>query len=102
MYNKLKWLTVNQLVSYHTLLAVYKIRQSGEPEYLAQFLKDDNRLSSIIVPNTKLSLAKKSFVWRGSETWNSLPIDLRTCTRIGVFKKGAKQWVMNNIEGFLD
>ena len=68
MYSKLKWLTVNQLVSYHTLLAVFKIRNSGEPEYLAQFLKNDNRQSRIIVPNTQLSLAKKSFVWRGSET----------------------------------
>ena len=38
MYNKLKWLTVNQLVVYHTLLTVFKIRQTGEPEYLAQFL----------------------------------------------------------------
>ena len=43
MFNKLKWLTVYQLISYHTLLAVYKIRQSGEPEYLAEFLKRDNR-----------------------------------------------------------
>ena len=102
MYSKLKWLTVNQLVSYHTLLAVFKIRHSGEPEYLAQFLKNDNRQSRIIIPNTQLSLAKKSFVWRGSETWNSLPFELRTCTRIGIFKNGAKQWVMNNIQDFID
>ena len=40
MYSKLKWLTVNQLVSYHTLLAVFKIRHSGDPEYLAPFLKN--------------------------------------------------------------
>ena len=39
MYNKLKWHTVNQLVRYHTLIAVYKIRQSGEPEYLAYFFQ---------------------------------------------------------------
>ena len=102
LYSKLKWLTVNQLVSYHTLLAVFKIRNSGEPEYLAQFLKNDNRQSIIIVPNTQLSLAKKSFAWRGSETWNSLPFELRTCTRIGIFKNGAKQWVMNNIQDFID
>ena len=31
MYNKLKWLTVNQLVVYHTLLTVFKIRLSNEP-----------------------------------------------------------------------
>ena len=31
MFTKLKWLTVNQLITYHTLLTVFKIRQSGEP-----------------------------------------------------------------------
>ena len=38
MFDKLKWLTVKQLIVYHTLLTVYKIRQSREPEYLANFL----------------------------------------------------------------
>ena len=67
IYNKLNWLTVNQLVSYHTLLTVFKIRQCGEPEYLARFLKDDSRTGRIIIPNTKLTLAKRSFVWRGAQ-----------------------------------
>ena len=97
LYSKLKWLTVNQFVAYNTLLTVFKIRQTGEPEYLAKFLKNDNRLGSIIVPHTKLTLAKDSFVWRGSETWNSLPPRIRTCTKIAQFKAGSKQWVLDNI-----
>ena len=102
MFNKLKWLTVNQLVAYHTILTVFKIRQTGEPEYLAQFLKDDSRQGRIIVPNTTLTLAKKSFVWRGSNCWNSLPLRLRTCKKVGQFKIGAKQWVLENIQRFQD
>ena len=86
MYNKLNWLTVNQLVVYHTLLTVFKIRLSGEPEYLAKYLKNDNRQGKIIVPNTTLSLARKSFTWRGSENWNTLPADLRNCRKISHFK----------------
>ena len=39
MYDRLGWMTVNQLVSYHSLLTVVKIRTSGEPEYLAKKLK---------------------------------------------------------------
>ena len=62
MFSKLKWLTVNQLIAYHTLLTVYKIRSSGEPEYLAGFLKQENRSGHIILPNTKLTLFMKSFV----------------------------------------
>ena len=32
MYDQLDWLSVNQLVAYHTLIQVYKIRKSEEPE----------------------------------------------------------------------
>ena len=102
LYTRVKWLTVNQLVAYHTLITVFKIRKSGEPEYLAQFLKYDNVHHRIIIPNTQLSLAKKSFVWRGSAAFNSLSLGLRKCSKIGQFKVGAKQWVLENIPRFLD
>jgi hypothetical protein len=69
MYN---WLTVNQLIVYHTLLTVCKIRHCGEPEYLAKFLQDDNRTERIIIHNTTLSLVLNSFVWRGAKQWNML------------------------------
>ena len=93
MYDKLKWLTVRQLVVYHTLLMLYKVRQSKEPEYLARILLMENRMGSIIVPNTTLGLARKSFLWRGSETWNTLPGTLRATSKISLFKKNLKLWV---------
>ena len=102
MYSKLEWLTVNQLITYHTLLTVFKIRQSGEPEYLATFLKADNRTDRIIIPNTSLTLAKKSFVWRGSLDWNLLPLGLRKSSKIGHFKRGVKDWVIRNVPSFLE
>merc|ERR1711954_195671 len=42
MFEKLQWLSVNQLIFYHTVLTVYRIRQSEEPEYLASKLTMDN------------------------------------------------------------
>ena len=102
MFSRLKWLTVNQLIVYHTLLTVHKIRNSGEPEYLARFFNQDNRSGHIILPNTKLSLFMKSFVWRGAATWNQLSPELRTITKIGHFKRGAKDWVLSNIAPFLN
>ena len=102
MYDKLQWLSVNQLITYHTILTVFKIRQSGEPEYLASFLGSENRAGRIIIPNTKLTLAKKSFVWRGSLNWNLLPDNIRNLKKIGQFKKGAKTWVLRNVQRFLD
>ena len=102
MFTRLKWLTVRQLVVYHTLLVVFKVRQSKEPEYLAGFLLNDNRMGNIIIPNTSLSLAKKSFLWRGSEAWNKLPQTLRAAAKISIFKKNTKLWVKEHIPPFYD
>ena len=38
LFDKLGWLTVLQLIAYHTLLAVFKIKHSGEPEDMATTL----------------------------------------------------------------
>ena len=51
MFNKLGWLTVNQL-------ATHRIRASKEPEYLGRIMSRDNRGDKIIIPNTDLTLAK--------------------------------------------
>ena len=86
MYDRIGWLTVQQLVVYHTLLAIYRIRKAGEPEYLARQLQNDNRNGRIIVPICKLSLTKKSFCMRGADTWNSLPAHIRQLRKPGKFK----------------
>ena len=57
MFNQLDWLTVHQLVFYHSVLATFMIRGSKEPEYLGNILSRDNRADKIIIPNTTLTLA---------------------------------------------
>ena len=39
MFDQLDWLTVNQLIAYHT---VFKLRSSREPEYLSDEMCNDN------------------------------------------------------------
>ena len=65
MYDQLQWLTVNQLIFYHTVIAVFKIRGNSEPEHLAGLLGADSRNKRIIIPNLDLGLAQKSFTLRG-------------------------------------
>ena len=103
MYDKLKWLTVNQLVAYHTLLSVFRIRQAGEPEYLASILGKTTRQAGgrIILEKTKLGLHMKSFTYRGAVQWNRLPPDLRLESKHGKFKTGLRRWVAENGERFL-
>ena len=73
MYNKLNWLTVNQLIAYHTLIAVYRVRQSREPEYLAVSMK-----------STELGVYRNSFVFRGSVLWNKLRSTLKNQKKVSL------------------
>ena len=82
--------------------AVFRIRKSGEPEYLARKLKYDNILQNIIIPNTGLSLAKQSFTYRAAQQWNLLPKSTRNILKIGKFKKELRKWTMMNIPRFND
>ena len=100
LYDQLGWLTVSQLIVYHCLLLIFKIRQSGEPEYLASYLNNDSRTGRIMVTNCKLSLTLKIFCFRDPSDWNSLPQNARNSSKIGEFKREAKKWVLQNISRF--
>ena len=102
MYDKLEWLTVNQLISYHTIIAVFKMRKNKEPEYLANILCLDSRNKRVVIPNLGLTLAQKSFTLRGSESWNQVPLQIRQSSKIGSFKKQLKKWIVENVPRFLD
>ena len=101
MYDRLGWLTVNQLVFYHTVLSIFRIRQAGEPEYLARQLQNDNRNGRLIIPRCKLSLAQKSFCIRGAESWNSLPEHIRLSRKLREFKAKTRNWVQSIVPRFV-
>ena len=101
MYNQLNWLTVNQLIFYHTMIAVFKTRKFKEPEYLSGILNNDNRNGRIKTPRIKLVLTEKSFTHRGSVGWNSLPDSIRSAEKIGEFKKNLRIWIQQHVIQFL-
>ena len=101
MFNKLDWLTVSQLIVYHTLITVFRIRLSEKPEHLASILCRENHNGHIIMMNPKLQVYKESFIFRGAILWNKLPRILRTGTKIGKFKKDIREWIARNIPRFV-
>ena len=52
MFDKLDWLTVQQLIAYHTLITVYRIRKSKVPEDISTTLCRDNQNGHIVIKNT--------------------------------------------------
>ena len=101
MYQSLGWLTVNQLSVFHTIFAVYKIRHSKEPEYLAKKLCRDNTRGNIVIAFTNLTLLKRSFVFRGAELWNRVPLSIRSLNKAKNFKFELKKWIGSNVERFV-
>ena len=102
MYETLKWLTVKQLIFYHSVITIFKIRKNNEPEHLASIFSQDNRNNRIVIPNLDLTLAQKSFTIRGAESWNQIPIEIRSPQKIGTFKKFAKKWILENVLKLLE
>ena len=100
IYDAMKWLTVQQLIVYHTLLAVFRIRLTGEPEFLASVLMRDNFRGKIIIPMSNLTLYRKSFTYRGICYLNSLPETMRSLNNIVKFKKEVKEWILINVTKF--
>ena len=100
LFEKLGWLTVQQLVAYHTLITIYRIRIKREPEHLASYLCRDNMYGNIIVKTSDKDYYRNSFVYRGSTLWNKVPKIIRNEDKIGAFKKKLKIWVMKTIPRF--
>ena len=96
------WMTVRQLIQYHTALSTLRIRDSQELEYLRHFMSQVNMANRIIVPHSSLTLMRNSFCYRGATDWNKLPDDLRSCCRIGSFKSNLRKWIMANVPQFED
>ena len=93
MFTKLGWFTVNQLICYHTLMSIFRIRKAEEPEYLSEQLSKDSRNGRITILKQNLTLASRSYCVRGAHLWNKLPSELRQEKRIGVFKISVKKWI---------
>ena len=100
MFRNLNWLSVKQLIFYHTALTTYRIRNSGQPEYLSTIMSKDNMRGNIIVPNCTLSLAKRSYCFRGADEWNNLPNSLRDICSVRKFKIELKRWIVANVAAF--
>ena len=101
------WLSVNQLIFYHSVLLVYKVKQSKHPRYLHimhnswtyPYLTRQAETGLIRVINKpKLELAKNSFRWRAANYFNKLPLDIRTCSKSEEFKVKVKPWILGNVD----
>jgi len=105
LLNQCGWLSIRQLVLYHSLLQVYKTKHTKNPEYFytkfskkfpyrTRFAEGSTIKQDEIVHS---ELAKSNFTYRATCEWNELPIEIRQAPKLVRFKKMLKKWILVNI-----
>ena len=95
------WLSVRQLVFFHTALQAHKTMVTGVPRPLFTHFSADNpyRTRSVAQGNIKLQdnyRSTRTFKYRAMTTYNSIPVDVRTGS-MSTVKRKLKKWVKMNI-----
>ena len=100
LLDHVKWLSVRQLVFYHTVLQTHKTLSSKKPKALYQSLSSDYpyRTRSSVAGHIRenIDFNKKGFKYRARQNYNMVPEDIRNGS-IQTVKKNLKKWVKQNI-----
>ena len=95
---------MRQLVMFHSLVLLFKIRQVKKPVYLFdKIIPDPRRTRSTETTDLRdtrcfrTSTAKKMFVPRTVQQWNDLPPDLHACKTLNSFKIKLKVHIKENM-----
>ena len=99
------WLSVHQLVVYHSVTLVYKTIKNESPKYLfsmfsAKYSYNTKQASRGAIKHTRdldLELTADSFRWRAAKAYSELPLDVRNLELLQEFKEAAKTWIKENI-----
>ena len=102
------WLSVHQLVFYHTTILLFKTIQNKNPKHLYDMTSTELAYVTRADSTGKLSVAadyipeqglnRRSYKWRSVRFWNELPVHIRTMTNLTMFKSKLKAWVLHNID----
>ena len=108
LLNQCNWMSVHQLIQYHSILQTHKVLRARTPLYLSSRLVTDHAYQTrqatgggirhTAENSGQSSLAQKSFFGRAPNLYNSIPVEIRTTHTLPVFKKKLKVWIRSHIE----
>ena len=97
------WLSVRQLVCYHTILTIRNAIESQVPNHIYRKISSENNQKtrqSVKFDDKfpgKTDRTQDSFCYRGAQLYNKLPMEIRMMSSKAGFKKKTRQWVQMNI-----
>ena len=91
----LKWLPVKDRLYLNDAIMMYKCINKLAPDYLADKFVQRSHIhnrntrsrNQLDIPRCRISTGQRSFVYRGTQLWNSLSYDVRTAKCPKVFKR---------------
>ena len=104
------WLSVSQLVFYHSVILLFKVKRAEQPTCIygmtgsaknERYGARSSQVGALRVIGSRFprhSLNENSFRWRSTRYWNQLPAQLRTMDEVNKFKKSLKSWVQDNVK----
>ena len=108
---ELHWLPIKQRVKYKVLITVWKCMYNQAPDYLKCLLVKNEQQAyctrrsvkfNLVVPKTKKkTFADRSFSVQGPILWNELPLNLKNCNNLNIFKKSLKTYLFKQYFGSL-
>ena len=92
LMERCNWLTIKELIGYHSLVSMWSIvnRKIPEQVYDIIIINEDRTISTT---KARLLIVSKGFRWRTVPKWNCLPDVTRHNSAIGSFKKQVKTWI---------
>ena len=100
------WLSVRQLVFFHSVTLIYKSIMTSYPKYIHNKLDMEFPYNTRLAQSdsvrmgptfkTRLELTERSFMNRATVCFNQLPPDLRKVEKLESFKIKLKKWVLEN------
>ena len=103
------WMSVRQLISYHSLVQLHKTMDSRKPTYLYQKITAggsfpystrqaaSGQLRQADGIRSELDISKQGWGCRAVEEYNRLPPGLRLEPRLTSFKRQLRVWVIRNV-----
>ena len=106
LLNQCGWLSVRQLVFFHSVALIHKTLQTTFPKFIFNKLSTEFPYNTRLAQSesvrmgpefkSKLELTEKSFMNRATVSYNNLPATLRKISSLEKFKKQLKVWVLEN------
>ena len=100
LLDKCKWLSVSQLIVYHSIISLKNQMLHKRSRQLMRRISTINSRGRNFMRDNRLYTRKGRILmtnlsWRNRcvDIWNILPNQLRVEKRISVFKKGLKDWI---------